>query len=288
VLRYASCFDAAGRFGQPVRHIWLYFAVIAVVFGACSGITLFTKLPLRDEGIYGTFGRNLLLHGHMANPVVDASQSHWAGVDRANFWTMPLHPVLQAAWYRLFGFSLTSVRSLSLLMGLVGLLAFFRIVRRICGDQAALLASAFVALDRNFVLSAAIGRPDMMIQCFTPSRSVDFERSENHLSAMAEIVSKLPPRNARKFFPFQAYSEPIVSTHEDRASHGGFSLLARGARVCGPIRIIGPSRYRVVRSLQPQPRIGRQRIGHRRAGPTASGRIRGTRRFPRLRGRPCS
>ena len=79
---------------------------------------------------------------------------------------MPLHPVLQAAWYRLFGFSLVSVRSLSLLTGLVGVITFFWIVRRVCGDRAALLASAFVALDRNFVLSAAIGRPDMMSLAF--------------------------------------------------------------------------------------------------------------------------
>ena len=152
--------------GSQFRCIWLLFASIAVVFGACAAITLFTKLPLRDEGVYGTFGWNLLLHGRMANPVLDASQPHWAGVDRADFWSMPLHPVLQAAWYRLFGFSLTSDRSLSLLMGLAGLIAFFRIVRRICGDRAALLASAFVTLDRNFVLSAAIGRPDMMSLAF--------------------------------------------------------------------------------------------------------------------------
>ena len=77
--------------------------------------------------------------------------------------------------------------------------------------------------------SVSTVRSALWIQCFAPSRSVDFDWSENHLSAMAEIVSKVPARNARKFFPFQAYSEPIVSTHEERASHGGFSLPARGA-----------------------------------------------------------
>lgn len=144
----------------------LIFAVIVVLWAVFATATLFTKLPITGEGVYAAFGRNLFLHGRLANPVLDASQARWTGVDRADFWTMPLHPLVQAAWYRLFGFSLSSLRSLSLIMGFVALLALFRIIRHLCGDAVALLGAAFVAMDRNFVLSSAIGRPDMMSLAF--------------------------------------------------------------------------------------------------------------------------
>ncbi len=41
-------------------------------------------------------------------------------IDRYTYWIMPIYPVAQAIWYRLFSFSLASMRALSIFCGLLG------------------------------------------------------------------------------------------------------------------------------------------------------------------------
>src|SRR5579885_2241804 len=73
-------------------------------------------------------------------------------------------------------------------------------------------------------------RSALAIQCLAPLRGARRDWSENHASASAEMVSKLLERKSRKFFPFQAYSWPMLSTQEESASQGGLLAVARGAR----------------------------------------------------------
>jgi 4-amino-4-deoxy-L-arabinose transferase-like glycosyltransferase len=76
---------------------------------------------------------------------------------------MPLHLVIQAGWYRLFGFSLFSMRSVATLWGLIGLACWYYIVKALYGSRnVAALTFLLLAFDYIFVMAASFGRMDMM------------------------------------------------------------------------------------------------------------------------------
>jgi 4-amino-4-deoxy-L-arabinose transferase-like glycosyltransferase len=76
---------------------------------------------------------------------------------------MPLYPLTLAAWGRIFGFSVFSVRVPSLLWGVLLLASTWGIVQRLGGrDQAAALATAILAVEFGFVDSGSDVRMDMM------------------------------------------------------------------------------------------------------------------------------
>ena len=88
-------------------------------------------------------------------------------IDRYTYWIMPIYPVAQAVWYRLFSFSLASMRALSIFCGLLGLLAWTLFFRRLTGDDVgALLFMALMACDYINQSDIGVGRPDAMAFAF--------------------------------------------------------------------------------------------------------------------------
>jgi len=76
---------------------------------------------------------------------------------------MPLFILNQALWIKLFGFSLLTMRSLSVFWGLVGLISWFLIMLKLSGDRRiAMLTLIFLAFDYTFINGAAMARMDMM------------------------------------------------------------------------------------------------------------------------------
>lgn len=85
------------------------------------------------------------------------------GLNRYTYWTVPLHLIVQAGAYEVFGFSLFTLRSISLCFGLVALVSWFVIVRTLGGsNEAGLLTVLLLAVDYNFVMASSFGRMDMM------------------------------------------------------------------------------------------------------------------------------
>ena len=126
-----------------------------------------TKIPWNDEAWFGAPAYNLYAHGSMGTPNLDPTGSWLAadlpGIREHSYWIMPFHPVLQAAWYRIFGPSLLSLRALSIAWGLVTLLAWF-VIGALLTELPALAAfgSLILSLDYTFIWGAADGRCDMM------------------------------------------------------------------------------------------------------------------------------
>jgi 4-amino-4-deoxy-L-arabinose transferase-like glycosyltransferase len=126
-----------------------------------------SKDPFIDEGWIASPGYNLAFKGNMGTTVLEPSGS-WlsgelTGIHEATYWIMPLHPFVQAGWYRLFGFGIVQMRLLSALWGLIAIAAWFVIVRAASGSSlAASLACLLLSLDFTFLWSAADGRMDMM------------------------------------------------------------------------------------------------------------------------------
>src|SRR5581483_11492897 len=94
-------------------------------------------------------------------PAVDDPKT--LGLARHTYWVMPLHLLLQAAVYKVFGFSLFTLRGISIVWALGALVSWFFIVRVLTRNSGtAALAAALLGTDYVFILRAADGRMDMM------------------------------------------------------------------------------------------------------------------------------
>ena len=140
----------------------LLVVVAAMYVAAAFGIAL-TKAPFCDEGWLASPGLNLLRHGHMETSVLEPAGSFLTGIDHYTYWVTPLWLLTTGVFYRLFGFGLTTLRSVSVFWGVAGIFACFVITRRLTSSApSALTACAILAFDTNFILNGGSGRMDMM------------------------------------------------------------------------------------------------------------------------------
>jgi hypothetical protein len=145
---------------HPARY-WIIGAVVLLAYVALGAGTAHALRPWIDEGWHGAPAWSLAFRGYMGTPCfVEAGLKD---IDRYTYWIMPIYPVLQALWYRLFSFGLESMRALSILCGLIGLLCWTYVFRRLTEDsQGALLFMALMACDYVNMTGAGTGRPDVM------------------------------------------------------------------------------------------------------------------------------
>jgi 4-amino-4-deoxy-L-arabinose transferase-like glycosyltransferase len=142
---------------------WLVLVGAAVVLFALAVGSARTKSPWSDEAWFAQAGLNLATRGEMTTPVLETSGTKFKGLERHTYWVMPLHLVTQAGWYKIFGFSLLSMRLLSAVFGVLALFAWYTIVRSLTGNRkVALLTVVLLACDYIFVQAASFGRMDMM------------------------------------------------------------------------------------------------------------------------------
>lgn len=122
-----------------------------------------TYRPEIDEGYFASPAINLLTRGSMGTPIVEVAGTGLKNINERTYWIMPLDILAQAAWYKIFGFSLFSMRMLSAAFGLLGLCALYLIVKHISKDKGtALLALVLLAVDYLYIVSASSGRMDLM------------------------------------------------------------------------------------------------------------------------------
>lgn len=157
--------------GGKKLHTLIAIASIAAYLALAVAGSL-TRRPWCDEAWFANPAFNLITTGSMGSPVIEPSGTCvtgrkpgvvLGGINEHTYWIMPLHVLAQAGWYRIAGFSLFSLRMLSVLWGLVALASLFFIVKSLSGShRVALLALAFIAVDYAFVSGASFGRMDMM------------------------------------------------------------------------------------------------------------------------------
>jgi len=131
-----------------------------------------TKRPWIDEAWFSSPAWELVTYGRMGTALLDPAGSHLRlynphavlqGINQHTYWVMPLHLLELAAWGKIFGFSVFSMRIPAILWGLVALASVGQIVRRLYGGKwAAEIAMAALALDFGFLDSASDARMDMM------------------------------------------------------------------------------------------------------------------------------
>ena len=148
------------------RSPYILAGIILFSLLFCTGVAL-TRRPWCDEAWFASPAYNLDHHGFMGMTILDPHGFVFApyveGINRYTYWVMPGYLLLQAAWYKVVGLSLFSMRALSILWGGVALWSWFVVVRWLTGDgRIALLAAFLLGSEQHFVLSGATGRMDMM------------------------------------------------------------------------------------------------------------------------------
>ena len=155
---------------RPSRRPWAMIAAGAAVLAVflMTAIALAeTKMPWADEGWFANPAYNLAFRGNMGTNVLEPSghylNAYLSGIQQRTYIVPPLYLLNLAGWYRLFGFSLLSTRTLSLFWACVGLAALFSVVRSLTRSSLlALLSAALTSLDIQFLWGAVDGRMDMM------------------------------------------------------------------------------------------------------------------------------
>jgi 4-amino-4-deoxy-L-arabinose transferase-like glycosyltransferase len=144
---------------------------ILLIFVFAAGSVVLTKKPWVDEAWFAGPALELVTQGRMGTPLLDPAGSHLRlynptadlrGINQRTYWVMPVHLLQLAAWAKIFGFSIISMRAPSVFWGLIALVSVGVLVRRLYPDRrAALIAMAVLAVDFGFVDSSADVRMDM-------------------------------------------------------------------------------------------------------------------------------
>ncbi|PYT19064.1 MAG: hypothetical protein DMG58_37090 [Acidobacteria bacterium] len=122
-----------------------------------------TAYPWANEAWFASPALNLLQRGFMGTTILESKGSWMEGMDRHTYWILPLHILTQAAWYKVLGFSLLTLRWLSICWGAVILFAWYALMYQLSQDhKVALLTVGLIALDDHFISVAALGRMDAM------------------------------------------------------------------------------------------------------------------------------
>jgi 4-amino-4-deoxy-L-arabinose transferase-like glycosyltransferase len=151
-----------GRVERVTRY-WILAIGLFVLYLSLAIGTAWTKLPWEDEGWFASPAVTLLANGYMGTPVLQTPEAMQQGLSRHTYWIPPLYLVAQAGWYKLFGFSLFTMRTLSIVCGLLALCAWCAIAFLLSGHlRVALVATSLLVIDPTFVGRAAEGRMDMM------------------------------------------------------------------------------------------------------------------------------
>jgi len=149
---------------SPLRlHSTAPFALILLVYGLLASWQARTTYPWDNEAWFANPALNLVQKGFMGTTILESQGTWMEGMDRHTYWILPLHVLAQAAWYKIFGFSLLTLRWLSIFWGAAILFAWYALMRRLSpAPWIALLTVSLLTLDFHFISIAALGRMDAM------------------------------------------------------------------------------------------------------------------------------
>lgn len=135
------------------------------VYAALAFVLASVKSPWSDEGWFANPAYNLAFRGFMGTDVLEPSghylNAYLTGIHEHTYVVPPVHILQLALWFRLFGFSLMTARSLSILWGAVALLSLFTLVSKLVNQTVGVLAVALAACDFPLLWGAADGRMDV-------------------------------------------------------------------------------------------------------------------------------
>lgn len=123
-----------------------------------------TRKPWNDEAMAASSGWNLAKEGHTGVYFNDPKSPWFPGIHKHTYYIFPFQLVTLSGWFRAAGFSLLSMRVLSLLWTILLLFSFYSLIRMLTRQTGlALLATGIAAVDYHLMLGASFGRYDTMV-----------------------------------------------------------------------------------------------------------------------------
>jgi hypothetical protein len=147
----------------PKARLLAFASLILALYVILAAWRATTNYPWANEAWFVSPALNLAEKGFMGTTILESKGTWMEGMDRHTYWILPLHLLAQTAWYKLFGFSLLTLRWLSIFWGAVILIAWYALMLRLSGDhRIAVLTAGLIAVDGQFISVAALGRMDAM------------------------------------------------------------------------------------------------------------------------------
>jgi 4-amino-4-deoxy-L-arabinose transferase-like glycosyltransferase len=166
----------------------IVLALICLIYLAASISSAYTLLPNVDEAWFTIPGYNLAEHGFFGTSTLEETASFrqvkLTGINHYTYWIMPLFPLIQAIWGKIFSFGLIQTRFVSITFGFIALLSWTFLIIKLSGNRRlALIAVGILAIDYHFIYAASLGRMDMMTASLSVSGFAIFAwLREKHLS----------------------------------------------------------------------------------------------------------
>ena len=91
-------------------------ALISAAYLLAAASLATRRAPWNDEGWFADPAYTLLTKGYMGSPIIHPRGTWLAreltGIQTHTYWIMPGYPLIQAVWYRVFGFGLPQMRAI--------------------------------------------------------------------------------------------------------------------------------------------------------------------------------
>ena len=225
-------------------------ALIVLVYFVLGLTDVFTRAPWCDEAWFGNPAYNLAYKGFMGTTVLEPTGSTWksvklTGIDRHTYWVMPLSLLVNAAGFRAFGFSILSMRLLSLFWGLIALCAWGVILWTLTSQLLLTLGSlGLIAVDYHFLMQASDGRAESSVSSLLSSvesrldgqdLAVERKLIDDIRAALPEGTQTFWDMTIAAYWAWSAWNPEGAPIHTAQGAGGlGYGLPgALGAAVAG-------------------------------------------------------
>ena len=144
----------------------ILFATLLFLFLLFSLTVIYDYPPVwPDETVFADTAYELAFHGRLATPVWSYVAEEMS--ERA-VWYPPVHFMMLALVYRVFGFGIFQTRMLSVFFGLVSIIFLFLVSLRLTrGNRSvSLLVACLTMIDPVFIRGTIIGRGDIIVVGF--------------------------------------------------------------------------------------------------------------------------
>lgn len=151
------------KIGSNNRLLSFSAALTIMLFLTLAIGSSLTHRPQIDEGMFASPAYNLAENGFFGTTVLETEKSPLTRIDERTYWVMPLFLLNVSASFKVLGFSLLTMRLVSVFWGLVLILSWYFIALKLSENRLiALLTLVFVAFNYTVLDTASSGRMDMM------------------------------------------------------------------------------------------------------------------------------
>jgi 4-amino-4-deoxy-L-arabinose transferase-like glycosyltransferase len=154
--------DDSNKSEKPKISCYL-MAIAIAIFLSFSIWSALTTRPESDEGSFASPAFNLAFQGHFGTTVFESEGQTLTRIEQRTYWVLPLFLLNASASFKIFGFSLFSLRAVSIFWGLVLIIAWYFIILKVSGDRLkAAICALFLSGSYVVLVNASIGRGDTM------------------------------------------------------------------------------------------------------------------------------